>query len=416
MKRTVKNIGLLCGILPAGIDRLQGSDMKTLETLENAFLSSENGKITAFGPMSDCPADAGETTDAAGGFVLPLFCDSHTHIVYAGSREGEFADKIAGLSYEDIARRGGGILNSALLLHETSEDELYRQALPRVRRMMLSGTGSAEIKSGYGLTTADELKMLRVIRRLAETTPLRIRATFLGAHAVPAEYKGRQDEYVRLICREMIPAVAAEGLADFVDVFCDRGFFTVPETAAILNTAARYGMRPKIHANELDASGGIEVGVEHEALSVDHLEHTGPDQIAVLRGSRTMPALLPGAAFFLGMDYPPARAMIDAGLGVALASDFNPGSSPSGNMKFVLSLGCIKLRMTPEEAVNAATVNGAYAMGVSGETGSITAGKAADFMITGPLPSLGFLPYDYGAPLSARIFRDGKEIDPAAFA
>ncbi|MDR1123904.1 MAG: imidazolonepropionase, partial [Elusimicrobiota bacterium] len=351
---------------------------------------------------------ADEIIDAAGAVVLPAFCDSHTHIVYAGSREGEFVDQINGLSYVEIAQRGGGILNSAALLHNATEDELYAAAHARLDEMLAAGTGSVEIKSGYGLNTHDEIKMLRVIRRLKETSPMTIRATFLGAHAVPGEYKGRQGEYVDLICREMLPAVGAEKLADFIDVFCDKGFFTVEETAKMLECGAKYGLRPKIHANELAASGGIQTGVAHNALSVDHLEFTGDEEIACLLKSATMPTLLPGAAFFLEMDYPPARKMIDAGLGVALASDYNPGSSPSGNMKFILSLACIKMKMNPNEAVNAATLNGAYAMGVQNTQGSITAGKRADLLITKPVPSLEFLPYFYGAPLTGKMVLGGK--------
>ncbi len=315
MKLTIKNIGTLAGIDESGRARVTGADMKRLETIGNAYLTAEDGLITAYGPMEELPEGrADEEIDARGGVVLPAFCDSHTHIVYAGSREGEFVDKINGLSYEEIARRGGGILNSADRLHTASEQELYEEAMPRLRQMMESGTGAAEIKSGYGLSTEDELKMLRVIRRMAEESPMTIRATFLGAHAVARDYIGRQAEYVDLICREMIPAVAAEGLADFVDVFCDRGFFTPEETARMLECGAKYGMRPKIHANELAASGGIQVGVAHGALSVDHLEFTGEEEIAALLDSQTMPTILPGAAFFLGMNYPPARRMIDAGL------------------------------------------------------------------------------------------------------
>ena len=411
MKLTIKNIGTLAGIDESGRARVTGADMKRLETIGNAYLTAEDGLITAYGPMEELPEGrADEEIDARGGVVLPAFCDSHTHIVYAGSREGEFVDKINGLSYEEIARRGGGILNSADRLHTASEQELYEEAMPRLRQMMESGTGAAEIKSGYGLSTEDELKMLRVIRRMAEESPMTIRATFLGAHAVARDYIGRQAEYVDLICREMIPAVAAEGLADFVDVFCDRGFFTPEETARMLECGAKYGMRPKIHANELAASGGIQVGVAHGALSVDHLEFTGEEEIAALLDSQTMPTILPGAAFFLGMNYPPARRMIDAGLGVAIASDFNPGSSPSGNMKFIVSLACIKLRMNPQEAFHAATLNGAYAMGLQATHGSITKGKKANLWITEPVSSLEFIPYAYGTSLTAGLVLEGKKV------
>lgn len=411
MKLIIKNIGQLAGIDESGRERIMGADMKELRTFDNAYITAEDGMITAYGSMSELPEGrADEEIDARGGIVLPAFCDSHTHIVYAGSREIEFVDKINGLSYEEIAKRGGGILNSADRLHTAGEQELFDEAMPRLQQMMASGTGAAEIKSGYGLSTEDELKMLRVIRRMAEASPMTIRATFLGAHAVARNYIGRQSEYVDLICREMIPAVAAEGLADFVDVFCDRGFFTPEETARMLECGAKYGMRPKIHANELAASGGIQVGVKYEALSVDHLEFTGDEEIAALLGSKTMPTILPGAAFFLGMNYPPARKMIDAGLGVAIASDFNPGSSPSGNMKFIVSLACIKLRMNPQEALNAATLNGAYAMGLQKTHGSITRGKKANLWITQPVSSLEFLPYAYGTSLTAGLVLNGQKI------
>ena len=326
------------------------------------------------------------------------FCDSHTHIVYAGSREREFIDKINGLSYEEIARRGGGILNSADLLHETSEDELYNQAMTRVREIMAMGTGCVEIKSGYGLTTADELKMLRVIARIAESTPMKVKATFLGAHAVGRAFAGRQDEYVSLVCDEMIPAVAAEGLAEFVDVFCDAGFFTVEDTDRILTAASRYGLRPKIHANELAISGGVQIGVKHGALSVDHLERIGEEEIALLNQNQTVATMLPGASFFLGMPYGPARKVIESGAILALASDYNPGSSPSGNMRMVMSLGCIKMKLSPSQAINATTINGAYAMGESRDYGSIVPGKIANFYITRPMPSIDFYPYAYATP------------------
>ena len=410
MRLLIKNIGTIVGIQPEGIERLCGEQMGRLETLDAAWLLAEEGRIAAFGSMAEGCPDAAEVVDAAGGMLFPSFCDSHTHLVYAGSREQEFLDKINGLSYEEIARRGGGILNSADRLHATSEEELYRQAMERIREIIRMGTGAVEIKSGYGLTTEDELKMLRVIRRIRQTAPLEVRATFLGAHAVGRAYVGRQAEYVDLICREMLPAVAREGLAEYVDVFCDQGFFTVEETARILETAARYGLVPKIHANELAVSGGVQVGVAHGALSVDHLERMGEAEIEALRGSRTMPTMLPGAAFFLGMSYPPAREMLRAGLGVALASDYNPGSTPSGNMKMVLSLATIRMRMTPAEAINAATLNGAYAMGLSRDAGSITVGKLANFFLTPPMPSVAFFPYAYTTPLVSHVFLRGKEI------
>jgi imidazolonepropionase len=352
-----------------------------------------------------------EVIDAAGCLVMPSFCDSHTHLVYAGSREVEYVDKIRGLSYEEIAKRGGGILNSAKLLHNTSEEELYRQSLERINEIIALGTGAVEIKSGYGLTVDDELKMLRVIRRLKETTPITIRATFLGAHAVPSEYKGRQDDYVDLIINEMIPMVAADDLADFIDVFCDKGFFTVEETDRMLMAGLKHGLLPKIHANELANSGGIQVGVKYEALSVDHLEFTGDDEIKCLLNSETMPTLLPGAAFFLGMVYPPARKMIEAGLPLAMASDFNPGSSPSGDMKFILSLGCIIMRLLPEEAINATTINSAYAMGISDTHGSIARGKVANVFITKPISGYEYLPYAYTTKLVDRVILNGKVIE-----
>ncbi len=409
MKRLVKNIARIVGIERHGRNRLCGAEMGAMESLENGWLLIDGDRIAAFGPMTECPEDAACVDDAAGGMLFPSFCDSHTHLVYAGSREQEFLDKINGLSYEEIARRGGGILNSADRLHDTSEEELYRQAMERVREIAAMGTGCVEIKSGYGLTTEDELKMLRVIRRIRQTAPLEVRATFLGAHAVGRAYAGRQAEYVELICREMLPAVAREGLADFVDVFCDKGFFTTDETARILTEARRYGLRPKIHANELDVSGGVEVGVAHGALSVDHLERMGAEQIEVLRGSQTMPTMLPGAAFFLGMSYPPARAMIAAGLPVALASDYNPGSSPSGNMRMVMALASFRMKMTPTETLAAATLNGAAAMGLSSDFGSITVGKVANFFLTRPMPSMEFFTYAYQTPLVDRIFLRGEE-------
>lgn len=410
MKLLVKHIARIVGIETADRRRVSGAEMAQMQTLDDAWLLADGGRIAAFGRMDGLGEIAADRiVDAAGGMLFPSFCDSHTHLVYAGSREQEFLDKINGLSYEQIARRGGGILNSADLLHRTSEEELYRQAMERVREIAAMGTGCVEIKSGYGLTTADELKMLRVIRRIRETSPLAVRATFLGAHAVARDYLGRQGEYVDLICREMLPAVAAEGLADFVDVFCDEGFFTVEETVRILKAARRYGLKPKIHANELAVSGGVQVGVKYAALSVDHLERIGAEEIEALRNSVTMPTLLPGAAFFLGMSYPPAREMIAAGLPVALASDYNPGSSPSGNMRMVMALASIRMRMTPVETLHAATLNGASAMGLSGDYGSITVGKVANFFITKPMPSFEFFTYAYQTPLIRRVFLGGEE-------
>ena len=419
MRILIRNIGRLCGILPAGIRRLEGRDMGSVAGIDNTWLVIEDGVIASFGAgewegESDGGCEDGcegglccgvfdEVIDAEGGWVMPTFCDPHTHIVYAGSRDGEFRDKIAGLSYEEIAARGGGILNSADLLHETSEDELFEQSARRVREVMAKGTGALEIKSGYGLRTEDELKMLRVIRRIREEFPITVKATFLGAHAVGRDYLGRRGAYVNLVCNEMLPAVAAEGLADYVDVFCDQGFFSCDDCARILERAAEFNLRGKIHANELAVSGGVQVGVSHNALSVDHLERTGDEEIACLKGSNTMPTMLPGASFFLGMPYGRARAFIDAGLPLALASDYNPGSSPSGDMRFVMALACIKQRLTPEEAFNACTINAAYAMGVEDTLGSITPGKRASLIITEPLPSLAFIPYAHQTPFIKRM-------------
>lgn len=412
MTRTlIYNIGTLYGVLPQGTERLQGDEMSTVKSIDSACLVIEDRKIAEFGRTDDAHIDFGSFSniiDAHGGFVMPSFCDSHTHIVYAGCRDGEFRDKIAGMSYEEIAARGGGILNSADLLHDTSEDGLYSQAMKRIGEIMAMGTGAVEIKSGYGLTTEDELKMLRVIRRIRDTSPVTVKATFLGAHAVGRAYSGRQPEYVDLICSEMLPAVADAGLADYVDVFCDEGFFTTGETSRILGTAAGYRLRPKIHANELAVSGGVQVGVRHDALSVDHLERTTEAEIRALKGTSTMSTMLPGTSFFLGIPYGNAKGYIEEGLGVALASDYNPGSSPSGNMRFVMALGCIRMKLTPEQAFNACTINSAYAMGVSDTLGSITEGKTANLIITKPLPSLAFIPYSYQTPFIEKIILNGK--------
>lgn len=411
MNLLIKNIGTIVGIDESGRTRVSGKAMGEIAMLENAWLLTDGARIKDYGTMDTIPdADSYEVIDAHGGWLFPSFCDSHTHIVYAGSREQEFLDKINGLSYEEIAKRGGGILNSADRLHDTPEEELYRQAMERIDEIVAMGTGLVEIKSGYGLTLEDEMKILRVIRRIRETAPLEVRATFLGAHAVGRAYKGRQSEYVEHVCNDMIPAVAKEGLADYVDVFCDRGFFTPEETAKIIERGARYGLRAKIHANELAISGGVEVGVKHDALSVDHLESMGDEQIEALNGSDTMPTMLPGCAFFLGITYPPARKMIDAGLAVALASDYNPGTAPSGNMRFVTSLASIKMKMTPAEALNAATLNSACAMGESKDFGSITRGKMANFYITKPLPSLAFIPYAHQTPIIERIVLKGNVV------
>ena len=411
MRLLVSNIKTLAGITGEGVLRLQGAEMKRLGTINDAWLLVEDGKISAFESMSDMPSGGfvvDAEVDAQGGTVLPSWCDPHTHIVYAGSREGEFVDKIMGLSYAEIAKRGGGILNSADLLHTLSEDELYRQAMRRAEEIMRKGTGCVEIKSGYGLNTADELKMLRVIRRIKDSVPMRVVPTFLGAHAVGRQYG--HDEYVNLIIDEMLPEVGRERLADYVDVFCDEGFFTPEDTDRILEAAAKWGLKPKIHVDELAATGGLPVAVKHGALSVDHLENMPETEFDILRGSCTMPTVLPGTSFFLNMPYGPARKMIDAGLGVAVASDYNPGSTPSGDMKFVVSLACIKLRLMPAEAINAATLNAAYAMGLSANYGSIAPGKAANFFITEPIPSVDYIPYAYTSPIVKRVFLGGREI------
>jgi imidazolonepropionase len=412
----IKNIK--CLVNAGGEDRMKlcGSRMSELDTISDAFLMMSDGVINDFGRMADLEISSPglkedyEIIDADGRMVLPAFCDSHTHLVYAGSREKEYIDKIKGLSYAEIAARGGGIINSARLLHETSEEELYQQSVERVREIMLMGTGAVEIKSGYGLNTEDEIKMLKVIRRIKQDFPLEVKATFLGAHSVPLEYRNRRNDYVEIVINEMIPRVVSEELADYIDVFCDEGFFTAEDTERILMAGMKYGLRAKLHANELGYSGGIQSGVKYDALSVDHLECTGDEEIRVLLDSDTMPTLLPGSAFFLGMPYPPARKMISAGLPLALASDYNPGSSPCGNMKLIMSLGCIKLRMLPEEVINAVTINSAYAMGISDAYGYIGKGRVASVIVTGKIPSYEYLPYAFGSDLIDIVILKGKII------
>ena len=429
MRTLIKNIGLLAGIGDAL--RKEGAAMSQAECLRNAWLLIEDGKIADYGCLSEkpggCPQrqqkNLGEAAlcgqpsrllnetviDAAGGMVMPAFCDSHTHVVWAGSREQEFEDKIRGLSYAEIAARGGGILNSADRLHETSEDDLFAQSMVRVREMMAKGTGAIEIKSGYGLSTEDELKMLRVVRRIGESVPAVVKATFLGAHAVPRGMS--KEDYVRKVCSEMIPAVAAEKLAEFVDVFCEEGFFSTKDTDRILEVGAKYGLRPKLHANQLNVSGGVQVGVRHGALSVDHLERTGEAEIECLRGTATMPTMLPGASFFLREPYGNAKGFIENGLGVALASDYNPGSSPSGDMRFVMALGCIRMRLTPQQAFNAVTLNSAYAMGVSDVAGSIARGKLANLIIAKPgFDTLGSIAYLHQTPFISKVLLRGELI------
>ena len=409
-----KNISSLYQTGDSDISFRAGKDMMSLPKIDNAFLFVKDGIISDYGSMSDLSIEvekqATHVEDLYGKLVFPAFCDSHTHLVYAGSRELEYIDKVKGLSYEEIAKRGGGILNSAALLHNTSEDDLYNQSIPRVEEIMSKGTAAVEIKSGYGLNSEDELKMLRVIKRIGEDFSLIVKSTFLGAHSIPAEYKSRQSEYVDLVINEMIPQVAAEELADYIDVFCDEGFFTMEETDRILNAGMKYGLRPKIHANELANSGGIQTGVKYNALSVDHLEYTGPEEMEALKNSETMPTILPGASLFLEMNYAPARKMIDYGLPIALASDFNPGSSPSGDMKMIMSLALIKLHMLPEEIMNAVTINSAYAMGVSDIAGTISRGKMANFIVTKPIPGMEYFPYSYGSDLISKVFINGEPV------
>ena len=404
----IQNIASLEVVLSPEQTMLKGAAMNNYKSIENAFLLVENGTIAAFGEQRNAPERADKIIDATDRLVLPGWCDSHTHLVFASSRENEFVDKIKGLSYEQIAANGGGILNSAKRLNNTSEEALFDSALLRLHEIAALGTTSVEIKSGYGLSVEGELKMLKVIRRLKEHTQLNIKATFLGAHAFPEEYKQDRDRYVQLIVNSMIPTIANEGLADFIDVFCDKGFFTPQQTATILEAGLKYNLVPKLHANELGETGGIETGVHYQARSVDHLEHTSAAHIALLKNSNTMPTLLPSTAFFLRLPYAPARQMIDEGLPIALATDFNPGSSPSGNMPFVLSLACIQMKMLPKEAIAAATINGAYAMQTESKHGSITIGKKADFIITKPIESIAAIPYFFGGNCIAHTIVNGN--------
>jgi len=390
----------------------KGLDMKKLPFIENAWIIINDDLIFDFGQMKDWKGidnwNEFEIIDAENGTVLPSWCDSHTHIVFSGSREQEFVDKINGLSYEEIAKKGGGILNSSMVIKNTTEEDLYQQSMIRIDEVIKGGTGAIEIKSGYGLETEQEIKMLRVIKRIKETSPITVKSTFLGAHAVPIRYKNDPDEYVRIVTDEMIPQISKEELADYIDVFCDKGFFTVDQTEKILKTGLNYGLKGKIHANELAYSGGIQVGVKMGAISVDHLEFTSDKEISCLKESKTIPTLLPSTAFFLGLDYPPARKMIDSGLPIALASDYNPGSSPSGNIEFIFSLACIKLKMNPEEVINALTINGAHAMELQNEFGSIEKGKKANLIITKKIPSIAFIPYSFGKSLINKVIIEGK--------
>lgn len=405
----ISNIKGLVQVREKPVLKVSGAAMAVLPVLPDAYLAIKDGCIIGFGPVNNVPLfNAKEVIDASGRFVFPSFIDSHTHLIFAGSREEEFVMKIKGATYEQIAAKGGGILNSAKKLQNASEDELLESALQRANEIITLGTGVVEIKSGYGLTVRDELKMLRVARKIGEITPLTVRTTFLGAHAVPSGVT--KSHYVDTVIKEMIPAVNEEKLADYIDVFCEEGFFSAAETERIIEAGVAYGLKPRIHANQLNRSGGVQVGVKTRALSVDHLENIGEEEIEVLKNSDTMPTALPGAAFFLGLPFPPARKMIEAGLPLAIASDFNPGSAPSGNMSLVIALACIKMKLTPEEAINAATINTAYALELSGMYGSITVRKTANVFITKPIPSVGFLPYAFGSNLVDRVILNGKLI------
>jgi imidazolonepropionase len=404
------NIKELIQVREISIKRVSGAEMTILPTIKNAYLLIEEDQIIDFGSMENLSVSADKKIDCTDKMILPTWCDSHTHIVYAGNREQEFIDRINGLSYEEIASNGGGILNSAKKLQETSEQELLEQSAIRLEEVMQLGTGAVEIKSGYGLTIEAELKMLRVIKKLRENYNVPIKATFLGAHAFPSEYKNNKEGYINLIINEMLPKIAQENLADFIDVFCEKGYFSVEDTDRILCAGKKYGLLPKVHVNQFTAMGGVEVCVKNKALSVDHLEVLNDEDIRALTGSETMPVALPSCSYFLSIPYTAARKLIDNGLPIALATDFNPGSTPSGNMNFVIATACIKMNMTPEEAINAATLNGAYAMNLSDVVGSITKGKKANFIITKKIPSYGFIPYSFGSNLIDTVFINGKSI------
>ena len=411
MKQLFTNIKELLQVRENTIDKLSGIEMKELPTIKNAWLLIEDDKIADYGEMNSIPEiEADKTIDAKGKIILPSWCDSHTHIVYAGNRELEFADRINGLSYEEIANRGGGILNSAKTLQETPEEEVYKQSAKRLEEVMKLGTGAVEIKSGYGLTEEGELKMLRVIKKLQQNYDFPIKATFLGAHAIPKEYKEKPDAYMDLVIEKILPKVAEENLAEYIDIFCEKGYFSVADTHKLLSAAKKFGLKPKIHVNQFNAIGGIQAGIEHKALSVDHLEVMCPEDIESLKGTTTMPVALPSCSLFLSIPYTPAREMLDSGLPLAIATDFNPGSTPSGNMNLVVSLACIKMKMTPEEAINAATINGAYAMELSKTHGSITKGKQANFILTKEIPSYTFLPYAFGTNSIESVFINGKAV------
>ncbi len=409
MRVLFKNIKQLLQIRDPEVKIVAGKDMGELPVLENAFLITENDRIADFGPMDHIPdIKADREVDATGKMLLPTWCDSHTHLVYAGNREKEFVDRIRGLTYEEIASRGGGILNSARRLGLSSEDEIYEQSSKRLKEIMQLGTGAVEIKSGYGLTTDSELKMLRVIKRLADAYPIDIKATFLGAHAFPEPFRDSPDQYVDLICDEMIPKVAQADLAEFIDAFCEKGYFSVNQTQRIMERGREFGLVPKIHVNQFNSIGGIQAAIESKALTVDHLEVMTEQDFIDLERSEVMPVALPSCSYFLSIPYTPARQMIDRGMPLAIATDFNPGSAPSGNMNFVLSTACIKMRLTPEEAINAATINGAYAMNLSGSLGSITRGKLANLILTREIPSYGFLPYAFGSNHIERVMIRGQ--------
>lgn len=415
MRIVLENIKELVQIEDCKVKFKAGVQMSSLPVLRNAYLVIRDGIIEGFGPMKDLKNEKLDNDllmelDCTGRLVFPSYCDSHTHLIYAGSRESEFVDRIKGKSYEEIALAGGGILKSAQALAHCSEHELYDLAMDRLHEIAMSGTGAVEIKSGYGLTTDSELKILRVIKRLKDTSPMIIKSTFLGAHAIPAESANNRSAYIEALIHEMLPVIATEDLADFIDVFCEDGFFTAIETEQILMAGLKYGLRPKLHANEMSQSGGVQIGLKYHALSVDHLVHLQPEEIAGLRGSETMPTILPGTSFFLGLPYSPARQMIAAELPVAMASDYNPGTSPSGNMNFMVALGCIKYRLTPEESINAATINSAYAMGIEGMCGSIGRGKMGNVFITKPLSGYSAIPYHYASNLIETVILDGKII------
>jgi imidazolonepropionase len=407
----ITNITELLQVREAGITKVSGAEMAILPTIKNAFLLIENDLIADFGSMESLPSiKADNVIDATGKIVLPAWCDSHTHIVYAGNREQEFVDRINGMTYEEVANRGGGILNSAKKLNESSEDEIYQQSKERLEDVMRLGTGAVEIKSGYGLTLEGELKILRVIKRLSIDYPITIKATFLGAHAFPLEYKENRKGYIDLIINEMLPEIATNRLAEYIDIFCETGYFTVAETEQIMEAGICFGLKPKIHVNQFNSIGGVQAAIKYNALSVDHLEVMKPEDIVALKNTETMPVALPSCSYFLSIPYAPAREMIAAGLPIALATDYNPGSTPSGNMNFVVATACIKMKMTPEEAINAATINGAYAMGISNTHGSITIGKKANLIITKRIPSYYQLPYAFGSNLIDSIMLEGQSL------